>query len=310
MRVRKREIARSGIYGAADNPKYVTAKDIKEIAETFSDIGRAPIQFGHETAASSPRMGNVVAVYSDGNSLYADIEEHDALADAVDSGFYPDVSIGAKQRAKDGKMYLHHLAYLGQEPPAVKKLIAEIKEPLGIVADDAGVQVLFPPLGEFRMNLSESVNKPTAGPYDAAMAVMLTKPKKEENEVTEDEAKKLQEENKRLKNELEKRNIELSDSMKHKAAANNERLKSAFNAAKIPTPQRELFLQIAAAIEPGKVIELSNGWGGTGELSAIDALISLVSSIKPPVQEGALNLNDLDGQTQSKRDYSRLKNKG
>ena len=122
MRIRKREIARSGIYGAVENPKIVSAKDIKEIAETFSDIGRAPIQFGHYSEASSPRLGNVVNVYADkdGNSLYADIEEHDTLADAVDSGFYPDVSIGARARAGDGKMYLHHLAYLGQEAPAVK----------------------------------------------------------------------------------------------------------------------------------------------------------------------------------------------
>jgi hypothetical protein len=116
MRIRKREIARAGVYGAADSPKIVSEKDIKEILETFSNIRSAPVQFGHETNASAPRLGSVVSVYSDpdGNSLYAEIEEHDALADAVDAGFYPDISIGAKQRAGDGKMYLHHLAYLGQ----------------------------------------------------------------------------------------------------------------------------------------------------------------------------------------------------
>ena len=296
MRVRKREIARAGIYGTTENQKIVSIKDIKEIEETFSDIGRAPVQFGHETTASSPRLGNVISVYSDlnGNSLYADIEEHDALADAVDAGYYPDVSIGARQRAKDGKMYLHHLAYLGQEPPAIKKLIAQIKEPLGIAAaDDSGAQVLFPPLGDFKMNFSE-----------------LLKPKKEENKVTEEEAKKLQKENERLKSELEKRNVELSDSTKQKTTADNERLKSAFNTAKIPTPQRELFLQIAAAIEPGKIIELSDHAGGTEKISAIDALVRAVSAIPPLVQEGVLNLNDLDGQSQTKRDYSRLLNKG
>jgi hypothetical protein len=132
MRIRKREIAKVGIYGSSENPQTVHRKDIKEIEETFSDIRRAPLQFGHSATATDPRLGNVISVYSDndGNSLYADIEEHDALADAVDSGFYPDVSIGARQRAKDGKMYLHHLAYLGQEPPAIKDLIAKIKEPL------------------------------------------------------------------------------------------------------------------------------------------------------------------------------------
>jgi len=295
MRTRKREIARAGIYGAADKPNIVTAKDIREIAETFSDVRRAPVQFGHGTNAAAPRLGNVVSVYSDndGNSLYAEIEEHDALAAAVDSGFYPDVSIGAKQRAQDGKMYLHHLAYLGQEPPAIKDLIADIKEPLGIAADDSEDVVLFPALGDFKMNLSEPV-----------------KPRKEGAPLTDEEAQKLREENERLKSELKKRNIELSDSLKQKTAAETERLKSAFNAAKIPAVQRERFLQIAAAIEPGKIIELSDGSGGTEKMSAVDALIRAVSCIPAPVQTGQLDLSDTDGQGNGKRDFSRLRNKG
>jgi regulator of replication initiation timing len=293
MRTRKREIARAGIYGTEDNPKIITTKDIKEIVETFSDIQHAPIQFGHETKSAMPRLGNVVSVYSDhnGNSLYANIEEHDTLAAAVDQGFYPDVSIGAKQRAKDGKMYLHHLAYLGQEPPAIKDLIAEIKEPLGIAADDAGSIVLFPPLCDFQMNLSEAI-----------------KPKQEGISLTNEEAQKLREENERLKSELEKNKIELSDSAKQKTAADTERLKSAMNAAGMPQPQQERFLQIAAAIEPGKTIELSDGTGK--KITAVDALIFAVSCFRPPVQTGQLNLSDLDDQENSKRDFSRLRNKG
>jgi O6-methylguanine-DNA--protein-cysteine methyltransferase len=295
MRTRKREIARAGIYGATDNPKTVSTKDIKEIEETFSDIRRAPIQFGHGTNAAAPRLGNVVSVYSDhdGNSLYADIEENDALAAAVDSGYYPDVSIGAKQRARDGKMYLHHLAYLGQEAPAIKDLIAEIQEPLGIAADDADGLVFFPPLCDFQMNLSEPV-----------------KPKKEETLLTNEEAQKLREENERLKGELEKRNVELSDSVKQKTAADAGRLKSALNAAKIPAVQQERLLQIAAAIEPGKTIELSDGAGGTEKTSAVDALIRAVSAIPVPVQTGMLDLSDFDDQNNGKRDYSSLRSKG
>jgi regulator of replication initiation timing len=295
MRIRKREIARAGVYGSAGNPKIVSAKDIKEIEETFSDVHSAPVQFRHETTASSPHLGNVVSLYSgkEENALFADIEEHDVLADAVDAGFYPDVSIGARQRAGDGKMYLHHLAYLGQEPPAVKNLIAEIKEPLGIAASDNDNPVFFPPLGEFKMNLSEPV-----------------KTMKEKNEVTTEEAKKLQEENELLKSELEKRKLELSDSIKQKAAADTERLKSTMNTAKITAVQQERFLQIAAALEPDKTIELSDGSGGTKKTSAVDALICVISGIRPPVQTGILNLSDLDEQNNNKGDYSRLRNKG
>lgn len=310
MRTRKREIARAGIYGATDNPIIVSTKDIKEIAETFAEIGRAPIQFGHNTNAAAPRLGNVVSVLSDGNSLYADIEENDALAAAVDSGYYPDVSIGARQRASDGKMYLHHLAYLGQESPAIKDLIAEIQEPFGIAADDSDGVVLFPALSDFKMNLSEPVN--LKNEYDCRTPEqkrMAWKPKEEVN-LSNDEAQKLREENERLKSELAKSKIELSDSLKQKTAADTERLKSALNASKIPAIQRERFLQIAAAIEPGKIIELSDGTGVTKKMSVVDALICAVSNIPPPVQTGQLDLSDLDNQENSKRDYSRLRNKG
>jgi regulator of replication initiation timing len=297
MRVRKREIARAGIYGSADNPQFVSTKDIKEIEETFPDVRRAPVQFGHNATADTPRLGNVVSVYSDneGTTLYADIEEHETLANAVDSGFYPVVSIGARQRAKDGKMYLHHLAYLGQEPPAIKNLIAEIKEPLGIAASDTNADklVLFPPLGDFQMNLSEQI-----------------KPDKEDHKVTKEEAQKLREENERLKSELDKRDIALSDSIKQKTAADIERLKNALNAAKIPAIQQERFLQIASAIESGKTIELSDSNGGIEKMSGVDALIKVVSAIPPPVQTGVLNLNDPDDQNHNKRDYKSVLNKG
>jgi hypothetical protein len=69
-------------------------------------------------------------------------------------------------------------------------------------------------------------------------------------------------------------------------------------------------LQIAAALEPGKTIELSDGSGGTKKTSAVDALICVISNIIPPVQTGILNLSDLDEQNNGKGGYSRLRNKG
>lgn len=294
MRIRKREIARTGIFGTMEKQQIVTKRDIKEIEETFLDVCRAPVQFGHHTIADAPRLGNVISVYSDndGNSLYADIEEHDTLAKAVDAGFYPDVSIGARQRAKDGKMYLHHLAYLGQEPPAIKNLIAKIKEPLGITATDTDVDglVFLPPICDLKMNLSETI-----------------KPKKEKLIVTKEEADKLREENEHLKNELQKRDIALSDSIKQQTDVDIVRLKTAMNGARINKVMQEQFLQIACAFEPGKIIELADGSGGTQKMNAIDALIKTVSAIPQPVQTGAFDLSD---QSQRKRDFSTLRNKG
>jgi hypothetical protein len=289
MRTRKREIARAGVYGTEDNPKTVTAKDIKELAETFADIKTAPVQFGHTADAAAPRLGNVVSVYCDagGKSLYADIEEDDVLAGAVDAGYYPDVSIGAKARAGDGKMSLRHPAYLGQEAPAVKNMIAKIKEPLGIAAADAEGITVFPPPRE--LQLSDQTNA-----------------KKGDN-VTKEEAEKLQKENERLKAELEKREIALSETAARYAG---EGLKAAMDKAGMPLPQQNRFLQIASALEPGKIIELSDGSGGVEKMSAMDALIKAVSAIPPPVQTGMLNLSDLDGPGSAGRDYSRLRNKG
>jgi hypothetical protein len=295
MRTRRREIARAGIYGTTDDPKIVSAKDIREIAETFPDIKTAPVQFGHMADAAAPRLGNVVLVYcdSDGNTLYADIEEDDALADAVDSGYYPDVSIGAKQRASDGKMYLRHLAYLGQESPAIKGMAASIREPLGIAAADTDGLVQFPPPGDFLMNLSDPIQT-----------------SREDKTVTEKEAAKLREENERLKNEIKNRDIVLSDSAAQKTKSDIGRLTTAMNNARIGRAQQDRFLQIAAAFEPGKIIELSDESGNTEKMSAIDALIRAVSAIPPPVQLGTLDLGDSDSQSHDKRDYSRLRNKG
>jgi hypothetical protein len=89
-------------------------------------------------------------------SLNAEITEEDTLADAVDTGYYPDVSIRAKQRATDGKMYLVHLAYLGQEAPAVKDLAASVKDSLGIAAADAAGVRMFPSSSERRLYLSDT----------------------------------------------------------------------------------------------------------------------------------------------------------
>jgi hypothetical protein len=77
------------------------------------------------------------------------------LAESVDAGYYPDVSISARQRASDGKMYLYHLAYLGEEPLIIKDLVKEIKDDLGIAAGDAACCRILPSPSEKRLYLSD-----------------------------------------------------------------------------------------------------------------------------------------------------------
>ena len=162
MKIRKRELAHPGVFGTEDDPVVVREGDLREVAERFADIRKAPVSLtGHWLNPESPRLGNVVSVSYDeaAQSLVGEVEEQDVLAKAVDEGFYPDVSIGTKRRASDGKMYLHHLAYLGEEPPAIKDLKASIennfKEAGGGIAalENNYGGMFFPPVS--KLNLAD-----------------------------------------------------------------------------------------------------------------------------------------------------------
>jgi hypothetical protein len=326
MKIRKREIAKVGIFGSKDNPQIVNEKDLKEIAETFAEIQKAPVSLnGHWPDPASPRLGNVVGVSYDetAQTLSGEIEEEDALANAVDAGYYPDVSIGAKQRASDGKMYLHHLAYLGEEPPAIKDLVKEIKDDLGIAAADAAGGRVLPSPTEKRLYLSdtppenknfindkESTPNPgaeqTASPAEGSGAAGgggdSANPSKEST-MTEAEAQKLREENERLKAENEKSALALSDAEKKKQDADRERLKAAMDGKKVPQGIREKALRLCDALEGGKTIELSDAEasGGKRSVSPADCLIEIVTAFPQPVETGVMNLSDGDADGNAER---------
>jgi hypothetical protein len=317
MKTRAREIARVGIFGSKDDPQIVTEKDLLEIAETFPDIKTAPVVFGHWPSAADPRLGNVTAVtyHPETKSLTADIQEDDALAGAVDAGYYPDVSIRSKQRASDGKMYLVHLAYLGQEAPAIKDLVASIKEPLGIAASETEGLRVFPSPLEKRLYLSDTPpeknffnseleSAPKSGaarpssPKGSAGAAGgggdSAKTNEEVTAVTEEEAQKLREENERLKAEAQAKDLALSDAARRKKAADRERLKAAMDSRGIPRPVQEKALLLSDALDEGKTIELSDAEAPEGKrkIPAVDCLIEIVSAFTKPVETGALNLSD------------------
>jgi hypothetical protein len=320
MKTRKREIAKVGIFGSKDDPQIVTEKDLKEIEETFADAGAAPVVFGHWPNAEAPRLGNVVSVTYDAGtkSLNAEITEEDTLADAVDAGYYPDVSIRAKQRAADGKMYLVHLAYLGQEAPAVKDLAASVKDSLGIAAADAAGVRAFPSPSGRQLYLSDAPpdknflnnnkEKPPGtgcgspphpgegtgagtggnsardeGPSNHAKEVL----------VDEKEAQKLREENERLKAESQAKDLALSDAADRQREATRERLKAAMD-GKIPNGLREKVLELSGALDEGKSIELADesAPGGKRKTSGMELLVEIVSALPRPVEPGVLNLSD------------------
>jgi hypothetical protein len=320
MKKRKREIAKVGIFGSKDNPQIVTEKDLKEIEETFAEITKAPVSLnGHWPDPSAPRLGNVVGVSYDEatKTLTAEIEEKEALAESVDAGYYPDVSIGAKQRASDGKMYLHHLAYLGEEPPAIKDLTKGIKKDLGIAAADAATGRVLPSPLEKQLYLSDTPpenllkenmesdpnpgaeqkpSSPEASSGAAGGGGDSANSNEEVSTMTEEEARKLREENERLKAENAEKALALSDSDKRKQEADRERLKAAMDGAKVPQGVREKALRLSDALENGKTIELSDAEAADGKrtVSPLDCLIELISAYPKPVETGVMNLSDGD----------------
>lgn len=118
------QIARTGTFGA--DGRTITAQDLQEVLDTFD--GRAPVSLGHYAARQDwmPSWGNVenlvLETSGDGQAtLVADISIREVLWEAIKSGFYPGWSVSIPVKP-DGKHYLHHLAFLGAMPPAIRDL--------------------------------------------------------------------------------------------------------------------------------------------------------------------------------------------
>ncbi|WP_187426846.1 hypothetical protein [Treponema phagedenis] len=158
MKTRIRPIARAGVFGSESNTQIVSEQDLQEIYESFTAQDSSPITIGHVTEAAEPRLGSVVSLELKDGILYGIIEEQDELAKAVDAGFFPECSIGAKRSGETGKLYLHHLAYLGEEPAAIKSFKKNIKEKIQL--DDSGVIHAFPAVWKITLSdMDEGVKK-------------------------------------------------------------------------------------------------------------------------------------------------------
>jgi hypothetical protein len=216
-------------------------------------------------------------------------------------------------------MYLVHLAYLGQEAPAVKDLAASVKESLGIAAAEAAGARAFPSPSERRLYLSETPpdklfltndtedapgagNGPQPGPGAGSGAAGAgghsaegaSSPKaSKEVGMTEDEARNLREENERLKAEGQAKDLALSEAAGKQRDAARDRLKAAMD-GKVPKGLQDKFLELSGAFEEGKVVELSDETapGGKRKTSGADLLLEIVAALPKPVEPGILSLSD------------------
>lgn len=201
-----------GIFGSDKNPQVVSEKDLNEIYDSFQSMGSSPVTLGHDFSSTDPRLGEVIELELKDGELYGVVKEHDALAAAVDEGFFPDCSIGAERSSETGKMYLHHLAYLGEEPPAIKDLRTKVKQSLGIAASDSGTVVIFPATkNSFEIKLSDMTKgvfmneedlKKKVAELEAENAKLKAEAEKAESGGDGAELEKLKAENDALKKKL------------------------------------------------------------------------------------------------------------
>ena len=151
--IRTLELAKVGEWGMGSDP--ITGQDLKEVVETFTP--RRPVGIGHEAMRrdDAPKYGNVwsVALVDDGNTLTGEVEFTDALDTLYTSGAYDGWSVSIPKRAKDGKAYLHHLAFLGATPPKIPGLKELEVKPFSYA--DGDVKRSF----QFSGNCSECADK-------------------------------------------------------------------------------------------------------------------------------------------------------
>jgi hypothetical protein len=283
--------------------------------ETFPDIGEAPVSLnGHDPNPASPQLGTVVSVTYNGQTktLIGTIAEDDALADVVDRGYYRNCSIGAKRRA-DGKMYLHHLAYLGEQPPAIKNLRLDIGKRIGnpeqiAAADKEGITFIPCPA----LNLSDpTVNEPQPGEEDDKETI-----KRLEAEIT-----RLREQLETLAEKYPDEGIALADRfpMNKQARAMREELRALQRgrlaealAGKYPYARHNLVLSLADALYNGKTIMLSDTYApdkADNPVSVYEALARVFEIMPVMVKPGILRFAD-DNDSGADRTYRNIINKG
>jgi hypothetical protein len=326
MKIRKRELARPGVFGASERPLAVTKQDLREIAATFGESGAPPVILGHDEAASNPRLGYVAALSLDEKTgvLSGDVVETDALSQAVDEGYFPSCSIGAYRRAIDGKLCLRHLAYLGEQPPAIKDLKAGVALPLASIAaaDPSGALIAFPPSPPDPLSLSDGdhPHKEEVMTEEELKAALEEAKKK----IAELEARKpeggaeleaLKEENKRLKERLAEiarqypeANIALADNADPRLEFALKELRNARKGAllaaagrKIPKAKEPLLARLADSLQLSESIELSEG-AAKRNVSQFGLLQEIFAALPDPVKTGAMELGDGGGAPVNARD--------
>jgi len=113
----KLELAKTGNH----NGITITPEDILDMVNTFS--GDVPVTIGHTLDDTMPAYGwvTMLELSEDSATLIGTVELGSDLEKGLADESYKNWSIGAG-RDENGRMYLHHVAFLGAVPPMIKDL--------------------------------------------------------------------------------------------------------------------------------------------------------------------------------------------
>lgn len=335
MKTVKRELAHTGMFGP--DGTVVTKADLADCAETFD--GKCPVSLGHRLVDWMPKFGNVASVKltDDGESLSGEVEMHDALAEAVDEKFYDDISVGIQTRKKDGKKYLHHLAFLGAIPPKIRDLKVfsdmptlclgdddvvsysgkkeaadapttdQITEAIRRIADKGragwALEDVLKALGDLTAWCMEMVASGAKIPETLAQQLQQFS-----DAVAAKSGKEESVEDAKLKEEVAQLKKDLADAKSANLVSAKAGLVAAME-GKIPKGKQDLVLRLADALSEGEEIELSDADGKKEKAGPLDILKKVIEAIPAAVKEGRTDLGDHEGDAPAALDLSKIAGK-
>jgi hypothetical protein len=106
--------------GVQKNGKPVDLDILRQVVKNHSEQSRAPISLGHpdKGADKVAALGRISYPRVEGNELVVELVYTPELEQLEDEGKFEGFSAGIYPRPDDGEYYLHHVAALGQLPPA------------------------------------------------------------------------------------------------------------------------------------------------------------------------------------------------
>ena len=103
--------------GIQKNNLVITDKHLEDIVKNYNPDAQVPITLGHPSDSRAPAFGRVTSIKKNGGALVGNVKLTPVLTELDKDGYYQSWSTGLRKKP-DGSWYLHHLAWLGELPPA------------------------------------------------------------------------------------------------------------------------------------------------------------------------------------------------